>query len=402
MKVAIITTGYLPVPASKGGAVESIVDNIIKENEIFNKMQLEIFSCFDKDAYDKSNKLKYTKIDFIKIPKLIKLVDKIIKFIATKILNKKNIVAYSYIAQRLYFLNNVSKKLKKYNYDKIILENHASLFLALKWRKNYKKYSEKYYYHIHNEMKSFYGCEEIIKKCKKILCVSEYIKIHVEKKLKSKNAFVLTNCIDTDKFNGILEKEEKALLKKKYKIGKNDIVLLFTGRLNKEKGIEELLKAISEIKLANFKLLIVGSFFFGINMKGKFEKKISELIHDVKDKVIFTGYVPYDEIQKIYAMADIATLPSIWEDPAPLTIIESMASGLPIITTNSGGIPEYAQNGCAIILKKEEDLIEKLKESIEILIKDKQRRNEMSEISKENAKILNLNNFYNNLLAFLK
>ena len=50
MKVAIITSGYLPVPASKGGAVENIVENFIIENEIEKKVNFEIFSIYDENA----------------------------------------------------------------------------------------------------------------------------------------------------------------------------------------------------------------------------------------------------------------------------------------------------------------------------------------------------------------
>ena len=105
---------------------------------------------------------------------------------------------------------------------------------------------------------------------------------------------------------------------------------------------------------------------------------------------------------KLYAIADIAVLPSIWDDPAPLTIIESMAAGLPIITTNSGGIPEYAKNGCAVILKRDENMIYNLKNAIIDLLNHKEKRKKMSEISKENTETLTLNNYYFNFLKIIK
>lgn len=401
MKVAIITSGYLPVPASKGGAVENIVENFIIENEIEKKVNFEIFSIYDENAENISKKYQYTNFNFIKPNKIVKALDKIIYFFFKNIPKKEKTMSYRYIIQRLYFLRKTSNNLKKNNYDRIILENHSTLFLALKWHKNYIKYKDKYYYHIHNEIKSFYGCENIIKNTKKILCVSNYIKKQVENFFgiqDSKNIVKLTNCINIDEFKEISEKE-KISLKKKYNIEKDEKVILFAGRLSNEKGIRELLLAIRGIKnVPKFKLLVVGSFFFDTEVKNSFEEELRSIIKEIKDKVIFTGYVKHEDMYKIYGMSDIAALPSLWEDPAPLTIIEAMSSGLPIVTTDSGGIPEYAKNDCAYIIKRDENLIKNIKEKLEELLNSEAQRKKMSEISLKNAKELNLKNFYNNLL----
>ena len=107
------------------------------------------------------------------------------------------------------------------------------------------------------------------------------------------------------------------------------------------------------------------------------------MIENIKEKVIFTGFVNYDEIYRMYAVADIAVLPSIWDDPAPLTIIEALVSGLPIITTRSGGIPEYATDGSAIILERDNNLVNNIVKNIEILLTDIEKRETMSQIEKK-------------------
>lgn len=404
MRVAIITTGYLPVPATKGGAVESIIDDFIKQNEKEKKVEFEVFSIYEKESYEIGKRLNKTNIVSIKVNSFIKGFDYIIYFIAKNILKKENTMSYRYILQRIFFLNKVSKILKKDNFDKILLENNHTLYLALKWRKNYIKYKDRYYLHVHNEVKPTYGCEEIIRNTKKIICVSDYIRREYIEKLNidKEKIGVLINCIDTEIFNGKISDEKKFSIKKKYKIDDNCKVILFTGRITREKGIKELLLALSKVKFKNYKLLVVGDFFFGTKTKNKFNIELQNIIKDIKDKVIFTGYVTHNEIPQIYAIADIVVLPSICEDAAPLTIIESMASGLPIITTNSGGIPEYAQNGCAIILDKEKDLQSQLSKSIDYLLENEEERKKMRKISKENATKLNLNNFYKNLLIQLK
>lgn len=401
MNIAIITSGYLPVPASKGGAVENIVENFIIENEIEKKVDFEIFSIYDEDAKKIAEKYKYTDFNFIKPNKLVQILDKLIYLFFKDILKKEKTMSYRYIIQRLYFLRKTSNKLKKKNYDKIILENHSTLFLTLKWHKNYIKYKDKYYYHIHNEIKSSYGCENIIKNTKNILCVSYYIKKQVENFLgvsDGKNINKLTNCINISEFKKIDEKE-KMLLKEKYNIERDEKVIIFTGRLSNEKGIRELLLAIKDITdVPKFKLLVVGSFFFDTEVKNNFEEELRKIIKNIGEKVVFTGYVKHEDIYKLYGISDIAVLPSLWEDPAPLTIIEAMASGLPIITTDSGGIPEYAKNGCAFIIKRDEHLINNIKNKIQKLLNNEDERKKMADISLQNAKELNLKNFYSNLL----
>ena len=80
--IAIITSGFLPVPATNGGAVENLLQNIIKENEIQNKFKLKIFSIFDEGAKEECSKYKNTDCIFVKVPKIISFADRKVFFIA--------------------------------------------------------------------------------------------------------------------------------------------------------------------------------------------------------------------------------------------------------------------------------------------------------------------------------
>lgn len=405
MNIAIITSGFLPVPATKGGAVENLIVNFMNENEKNNKTpyKITIFSEYDFQALEQAKNYKKTKVKFIKTPKLLCTMDKLIFLLAKNILKKENSQSYRFILKRLYYLNKVSKYLKKYNYDKVLLENHPTQFLALKWRKNYRKYKGKYYYHCHNEFSGLYGCERIIKETKKFICVSNYIAKKVQEylKIESNKCAVLRNGINQNKFTQRLSQGEKEKLRRKYNIKKNDTVLLFTGRIVPEKGVLELLKALKYVQ-GNYKLLIVGSALNEIKEKTKYQVEIENIIKKDSKKISFTGYMKYDDIYQIYQLADIAVLPSIWEDPAPLTIIESLTCSLPIITTDSGGIPEYATSGSAIIIKRNTNLIRNMAIAIDNLIADKSKQKEMSKISIKVSKDLTIERYYNDFLKILK
>jgi hypothetical protein len=156
--VAIITSGYFPIPAVLGGAVETLDENLIRQNEVEKKIKLIVFSCYENMAAQKAKKYKYTTLKFVMIPSFVRRIDKMIYYIAKNVFHKKKSMSYRYIMQRLYYINKVSKDLYENDYDKIILENHATLFLTLKRYNNYKKYRGKYYYHLHNVVTNSYGC----------------------------------------------------------------------------------------------------------------------------------------------------------------------------------------------------------------------------------------------------
>ena len=380
MNLAIITGGFLPIPATKGGAVENLIQNYIEYNEIKHDFKITIFSDYDEKAIQESKKYKYTKVEFIKSNVIVNIIDKITFFIAKNILKKENSHSYRFIFKRLNYLNKVSKILKKRNYDKILLENHPTEYLALKWRKNYKKYENKYYYHCHNEFPGTYKCKEIINHTERFICVSNYILTQLSKYLKlPKYKFeVVRNGINQNNFKKELAIEEKNKLREKYNIETDDKILIFTGRVVPEKGIKELIKSLHNVKYKNYKMLVVGSALNEIKTKTKYQLDVEKEIDKIKDKVIFTGFIKYEEIPKLYQISDIATLPSIWDDPAPLTIIESLTCGLPIITTDSGGIPEYVNENCAIILKRDKNLIENLSKEIDKLLEKQETREKMS------------------------
>lgn len=360
-RIAFITTGYFPIPPTMGGAVENLVYTLVLENEKSDKFDFVVYSSFDKLGINEAKKLENTKINYIRTPIIIKAIDKIIYWISTNILNIKKNLSTRYMIQRIWYQYIVSKKISKENFDKIIIENTPASFLCIKWRNNFNRYNGKIFYHLHNEVGFTFGCDnEIINSCT-IIGVSEFInKKFIEKFPKYKNRVeVLKNCV--------IKHENKSSIKnlrEKYNICKSDFLILFVGRICQEKGVLELLKAYEKANIDNAHLIIVGGNYFASDVVSSFEKDIVSRAKKMKQKITFTGYIPFDEIEEFYSIADLAVFPAIWDEPAGLTIIEAMNSGVPVITTNVGGIPEYVGEGNVIILDKNEFLITELENSI--------------------------------------
>lgn len=136
---------------------------------------------------------------------------------------------------------------------------------------------------------------------------------------------------------------------KKFKPGKKPVKprLITVSRLIKRKGIEFLIKALKGL---DFELDIIG--------EGPELNNLKQLAKEVNSKVNFLGYVKHDDLPKYYQKASIFVLPSLYEGMSN-SVLEAMASGLPIITTNTGGTQELIHDNGIIVKKKSSASIRK-------------------------------------------
>ena len=210
------------------------------------------------------------------------------------------------------------------------------------------KFKGQWYYHFHNVPRIDAGCREEFQKITKFICVSQFVADQISGEnsvigqIPAEKTIVLYNCVDTDLFRLIDKNDSKIVgLKKNYGFTDDDYICIFAGRLSEEKGADKLLEAIYNIK-NNVKCIIVGSLLPEFNSTTDYEKKLYKIAEKISNRVIFTGYINQKDLPYYYNIANIAVLPSMWDEPAGLTNLEAMACGLPVITTDAGGIPEYA------------------------------------------------------------
>lgn len=391
MKIAIITPGRLAVPPVNGGAVENLIFTLIKENEISSRpVKFDIYGIQSNELENYRMDEKYTNYYFsppvkkeYKINNLNRLVRKIEK--------KLN---YSY------FLVSSMKEISKDNYDYVVVENRPNFVNVVR-----KYYNGRIILHMHNEhLTSDKNYQEAIDNCYKIFVVSNYIKntILQRYKLDANKIEVVHNGIDTKKFYKHSNKE-KMEIRERLGINQNDFLVLFSGRLTREKGILKLINAVENCKdIENLKLIIVGASWFSENKKDEFTESLINASKNISNKVIFTGYIDYEKVAKVYASADVAILPSIWNDPFPLTVLECMAVGLPIISTISGGIPEMVNDECGILLSVDDEIEKKIELEIRKLYKSKSEISKMGDISALRVRDkFNQENFYNNFIQKL-
>ncbi len=145
-----------------------------------------------------------------------------------------------------------------------------------------------------------------------------------------RNVHIIPTGIEIERFYQENFKADDVLkLRKKLSIGEKDIVILFVGRLGKEKSVDVLIRGQKEIvkKHPNVKLMIVGD--------GPDLDHFKQMVLDfhLENNVIFTGKVPYDDIPIYYAAASIFATASKTETQG-LTVIEAMAASLPVLAVD--------------------------------------------------------------------
>lgn len=371
MNVLIISPCVnLPVPAVHGGAVSTLIEYLIKENEIEKRMNLTVLSIYDADAQKKSEEYPHTKFEFIHSVKVLNLCDDTVDAILSFGKTDKNRHQYF---RKQHSLKYISHYMKKHDFDKVVFQNSGYLLNVLKDTSIAEKYKGKLYYHLHNDIPDNISVNAV-RQCK-LLLISEYLKKHIAEVCgqdMSSQCEIVKNGFDCTHFAQEISEKERLALRQKLGITKEKKIVMFAGRIVAAKGIAELTQAIEKLNRDDIVLMVVGAHNFGTGQTSVFQKEMERRFVALGEKVRFTGYVPYEEIWKYYKLADVAVLPSIWEEPAGLTMIEACAAGIPLITTRSGGIPEYIRDEHSIVLERE-NLVTNLVTSITEILENEEK-----------------------------
>lgn len=153
--------------------------------------------------------------------------------------------------------------------------------------------------------------------------------------------YVLPTGIDVKNF----QRNLKYSIREKHGIPLTDKIVLFVGRIAKEKNIFFLLDAFLELhkRIKNVTLIIVG------DGPEKFDLFHKANHMGIRDKIVFTGYVPREEIVEYYRQSDLFAFASVTETQG-LVVLEALASGLPVVAVAKEGIADVLVNGKGCLL----------------------------------------------------
>jgi glycosyltransferase involved in cell wall biosynthesis len=185
-----------------------------------------------------------------------------------------------------------------------------------------------------------------------VVCpVSENLRKHIEKAGIKASFRVIPNAVDVSLFHPSDPPRARGGRK----------ALLCVAQLTPIKGIPHLFEALLLLrkKRDDFTLHIVGD---GPNRK-EYEEMVKSL--GLNEVVRFYGLQPKKKVAEFMRQADLFVLPSLWEN-LPCVLIEAMASGLPIVSTNVGGIPEIVDEETGVLVPPKNP--EKLSEAINYVL----------------------------------
>jgi 1,2-diacylglycerol 3-alpha-glucosyltransferase len=189
---------------------------------------------------------------------------------------------------------------------------------------------------------------------------------------------VIPNGVDTDLFIPLGESEKKAI---KHSYGIDDLSIVYMGRVSYEKSIDVVISSFARfLKNTNkkdTKLMIIGD--------GPDRKKLEELAKRLKieKNVIWTGVLRDKELARATGCNDIFVTASKSEN-MPLSVLEAMAAGLPIIAVSENGLKEIIidnQNGYLCQADNEEEISQKIKD----LFENSKKREQFGESSRKFA-----------------
>ena len=216
------------------------------------------------------------------------------------------------------------------------------------------------------------------------LRLNEKQKNKLKKTLNKADKFIVLSEQWYDFFSCIVEEKKLIIMengiplpepiKKDY----HDHNLLFLGRICKEKGIEELIKAVEHIreKIADVHLYLGGTFEDG---------DLKKLITEKKEYITWLGWIGTDGKKEMFKKCSVFVLPSYFEGQ-PISLMEAMAEGLSVIASEVGGIPQIIENrkqGILIQPKNERQLEDALVE----LLESRELRKDMGKAAAERIRL---------------
>lgn len=166
------------------------------------------------------------------------------------------------------------------------------------------------------------------------------------------NVAVFARGVDVGLFN---PSKRSATVREQLGIGAKDVLVLYVGRLSQEKNLPLLLNAAERLarKVPGTRMVVTGT--------GPLEQKLTRAFN--KSGIVFTGVRRGEALSSLYASADLFALPSPTETLSLVTM-EAMASGLPVLAMNAGGVRDFLMHEENSLLAESDKQFEEFLETL--------------------------------------
>jgi len=215
----------------------------------------------------------------------------------------------------------------------------------------------------------------VLKSAEAVIALTEDIKREIEK-ICDRDVYVIPNGIDLERFENLSKEQSRG----KLEIKQGEQIIIYVGRFRPEKGVQYLIQAMDIIrqKDANARLILGG--------EGPEEGNLKRLVEQLNlgACINFAGQIPNEKVPEYMTASNVFVLPSLSEGFG-IVNLEAMASGLPIVASKVGGLPEIitdGENGFLVEPKNPEQIAER----VLLLLKDDELKGKISRSNKEKAK----------------
>ena len=367
MKLAVIMPPVYTMPPVSGGGIERLADTFCRQNEsAADPLDITVFSRGEeKDAPE--NPYIHTKFTYINVTRSEPPSNRFDQILH----GDKNGTRFDY-------LKEIQKRLKAENFDRILLED---CFEFAKYLDGEKILHAHHRFFDLEKSASDRGADKAIgfrkrfNKVNKFIFPSEFMKKQaVSLGVPDGKCSIVHDAVDLSVFDPERFSDVRAEKRAKYRLGDDDILGVFVGRLTPERGAVEIVKAVasSEYQASAMKLLIVGSSEYGADIRDEYREQLESAAPAVDfqnpdeqfaGKVIFIGGLP---------------------------VLEAMACGLPLVISDSGALAEYvgelAGTDNCIVVKRGLGYAENLRRAIDKLSDDLHEHPEKRGIIAKNAR----------------
>ena len=312
MEVLVVMPEQLPVPPILGGSVESAMHNV------FRRMA-------------RTDSVRMISVSHPRLPTVSRLQG-----------GRYTIHRIPYANRRKAYLRAAVRKAKTLSFDILQIENRPTFVAA--FRKAFPEAKIVLSLHSLTFMSRLTKKEayRVLRQTDAVVTVVSFLAESMRKKY-PKYAHKFHSAIlgvDTDQFRPRTEQYRRKL-RRKWKVD-GGFNVLFVGRIVPKKGLHTLVRAVAEVKrsVPRTRLIAVGASWPGRRQETPYMRKVRRLSARLKVPIRFTGYIPPAKVHQAYALGDVFVCPTMYKEGFATVNSEAMASGVPVIASDRGGIRE--------------------------------------------------------------